>query len=202
MSLLLKVASYLFHPIFIPLVGSFFYFYITPRFFPEPIVKAKLLAVCIITIFIPIVFFYLLKTLGLVKSIFLKTAKERLFPLILFVALINFLVLQIIFDVVNFQELHYFYVGILFSSLTCLLMAIANLKVSLHMVSIAGLSMFIIALSVHFKINMIFLIAFLVAANGLVATSRYKANAHTGAELILGFIIGLLPQLYTLRYWL
>ena len=87
MRFLLKSASFIFHPLWLPLAGSFLYFIFTPRFFPEGVVQAKLLAIAILTIFIPIVFYFLLKNLGKAQSVFLVDVKERKWPLIFYTIL-------------------------------------------------------------------------------------------------------------------
>jgi len=54
-----------------------FYFHKTPRFIPEQWVNAKIISLCILSVFLPILIFFLLKTLGKAKSIYLKTTEER-----------------------------------------------------------------------------------------------------------------------------
>ena len=60
---ILKSISYVFHPLIMPLLGVVFYFSKTPRFIPEPIIKAKLFSITILTVILPILLFYLLKTI-------------------------------------------------------------------------------------------------------------------------------------------
>ena len=75
-------------------------------------------------------------------------------------------------------------------------------KISLHQMGIAGITMFLIALSVHFKVNMLVWIAFFLFANGWVATSRLHTHSHTYPELTAGFFVGLVPQLILINFWL
>ncbi len=201
MQKLIKSASYIFHPLWMPFLGSLLYFFITPRFFPLPLIKAKLLAIAITTLFIPIVFYFLLKNLGKAESMFLSDVRERRWPLFFFTLLISLNLYQIL-DVYNYPALYYFFVGILFSAITGLILAFLDLKISLHMVGLSGITMFVIALSIFYRINLIYSIAFLFAALGLTATSRLQLKAHTPLELILGFVIGVLPQIIVLNFWL
>ncbi|MFO8146938.1 MAG: hypothetical protein ACQEWG_08800 [Bacteroidota bacterium] len=201
MRFLIKSASYIFHPLWMPFAGSLFYFLVTPRFFPEPLIKAKLLAIAITTLFIPIVFYFLLKNLGKAKSAFLSDVNERLWPLFFYILLLGLNLYQIL-NAYNYPALYYFFVGILFSILTSYILALLKLKISLHMVGLAGIFMFVISLSIFFSLNLVFSIAFLIIALGLTATSRLYFKAHTRAEIALGFFIGLLPQLIVLNYWL
>ncbi|MDT0675155.1 hypothetical protein [Autumnicola musiva] len=201
MKLLLKSASYIFHPLWMPFAGSLLYFVLSPRFFPLELIKAKLLAIAIITLFIPVVFYFLLKNLGKANSPFLPDVRERRWPL-LFHVLLTIMVLYQILNIYNYPALYFYFVGILFSSLTCLILAFFRVKVSLHLVGLSGFTMFIIALGVHFHLNLIYSIAFLITALGLTASSRLYYRAHSFLELILGLIIGFLPQLIVLNYWL
>lgn len=67
---------------------------------------------------------------------------------------------------------------------------------------VAGLLMFLVGLSAHFKINLLVTISFFFFANGWVASSRLHAKAHTYTELWVGLFIGILPQLVLFNMWL
>lgn len=198
---ILKSISYIFHPLLMPLLGVLFYFSKTPRFIPEPVMKAKLFSVTILTIILPILLYFLLKTIKRVESLELKTTKERIIPLILNV-LIMLLILKRVLPYDEIPELYYFYLGILFSTLTCLFLAILKFKTSIHMIGSAGFFMFAVALSIHFKININGTIALMCIIIGAIATSRLHLKAHTNVELLIGFFVGLVPQLVLLNYWL
>ncbi len=189
----IKLASYIFHPIWMPLLGALIFFEITPRFFPESVVKAKLLAVSILTIFIPIVFYFLLKNLRLVNNMMLKTAQERRLPL-LFFCLVILTVINFILPEQQYIALFYFFSGILYTSMLGLLLVIFKFKVSLHMMGISGVAVFLICLSITYGVNLNYLIAFALFAIGWTATSRLQQKAHSNLELITGTIIGAFPQ--------
>ena len=70
------------------------------------------------------------------------------------------------------------------------------------MIASSGLFMFIIAVGIHFKININDFIASMCIIIGAIATSRLHLKAHTSIELIIGFFVGLIPQLVMLNYWL
>lgn len=201
MDKLLKSISFIFHPLIIPLLGVAFYFSKSPRFIPTEIIEAKLLSLFILTFVLPILLFFLLKTLGKVNSIYLNTTKERVFPLLLN-CIVVLLVLDRILTANQIIELYYFFVGILISTLACLFLALMKFKASIHMISIGGLFMFFIALSIHFSININGTLALMCVISGAVATSRLHAKAHSYIELIFGFFIGIIPQLILLNYWL
>jgi len=198
---ILKSISYIFHPLLMPLLGVIFYFSKTSRYIPEPIVKAKLISIFILTVVLPILLYYLLKTLKKVDSINLETTKERIIPLALN-AIIIILMLQRVLPVNEIIELHYFFLGILLSTITCFILAILKFKVSIHMIAMGGIFMFFVALSIHFSINVNGIIALMFVLVGAVATSRLYLKAHNNIELVIGFFVGLFPQLIMLNYWL
>ena len=201
MDKLLKSISYIFHPLLMPLFGVIFYFSKTPRFIPEEIIKAKIVSLCILTVILPILLYFLLKTLGKVKSINLETTKERIYPLILN-CIITILVIKRIVTPSQVIELYFFFLGILISNLSCLLLAIFKFKASLHIIGISGVCMFFVALSIHFSININATLALMAIIIGAIATSRLHLKAHNSIELIIGFFIGVLPQLILINYWL
>ena len=197
---ILKLASYVFHPIWMPFAGSLLYFELTPRFFPEEVIKAKLLAISIITIFIPIVFFFLLKNLGKVTSMSLSEVEDRKWPLFFF-AILTLMVLNQILDRYNYPEIYFYFLGILGTTIIAYLFTFFRIKLSLHMMGLAGFTMFLISFSRYFHINLIFATSALLIALGLTASSRLYFKAHTNLELILGIIAGVLPQLLFFYYW-
>ncbi len=201
MKFFLRLASYLFHPLWMPLLGSALYFWITPKFYSAPVVKANLLAVFILTVFVPFLFLFILKTTGTIKFLHLKTIKERRLPL-LFFCVITTLVFNFVLGSFQYMELYYFFMGILLSGLICFILSIMKFKVSLHVLGISGLCMFIIALSVFYQSNLLFLIGFLLFSVGWTASSRLEAKAHSTIEIVLGLFIGVFPQLILVQYWL
>jgi hypothetical protein len=184
-----------------PFLGVAFYFYKSPKYIPLPIVKAKLFSLSLLTILLPILLFFLLKTLQKVNSVQLKSTQERIFPLVIN-SFIIFIVAQRIFPQNQFVELYFFFIGILLSTLTCLMLAILKFKASIHMIASGGIFFFLIAISIHYSININGAIALSSIVIGAITTSRLHLKAHTNIELIIGFFVGLIPQLLMLNYWL
>lgn len=184
-----------------PFIGAVFYFSKAPRYIPMPFIKAKLFALALFTIILPILLYYLLKTTRRVSSIHLDSTRERIVPLFLN-SIIVLLVVQRIITFNEMVELYFFFIGILLSTLACLILVILKFKASIHMIAAGGVLMFFIALSIHFSINIIGTIALFSIIIGAIATSRLHMNAHSNIELIIGFFIGLIPQLILLNYWL
>ncbi|MDG5490782.1 hypothetical protein [Psychroserpens sp. SPM9] len=201
MNFILKSISYIFHPLLMPLLGVIFYFSKTPRYIPEPMMKAKVFSITILTIILPILLYYLLKTLNKVATIHLENVEERRLPLFIN-CIITVLVIARVLPIDEIPELYFFFIGILISTITCLALALVKFKASIHMIASAGFFMFAIAVAIHFKINTNGTIALMCIILGAIATSRLHLKAHTSVELITGFFVGLLPQLLLLNYWL
>jgi hypothetical protein len=199
--LLLKSISFVFHPLIMPLLGVLFYFSKTPRFIPEQVMKAKVFSITILTIILPILLFFLLKTINKVDSIYLKSTRERVIPLFINCIIITLILIRVLTPN-EIVELYYFFLGILYSTLACLILAIFKIKASIHMIAASGFFMFAVALGINFQININGTIALMMIILGAIATSRLHLKAHTNQELIIGLAVGLFPQITLLNYWL
>ena len=143
----------------------------------------------------------MLKTLGKVTDHYMREIRERKWPLLFYVGL-DFVVLKYVLNVFDYPELYYFFFGIMISVLLNLLLLFLKLKASLHMTGLGGLMLFLIFLSIHFNLNLIDTISFLVAITGLTASSRLYYEAHNLNELAIGLLVGFIPQVALAFYWL
>ncbi len=184
-----------------PLLGTAFYFSKSPRYIPLPLIKAKLFSLGLLTILLPILLYFLLKTVRKVNSVQLKSTQERIIPLALN-CIIIFIVIQRVLPQNELIELYCFFIGILLSTMACLMLSILKFKASIHMIASGGVLMFFIAISIHYNININGAIAVFCVLIGAIATSRLHLKAHTNIELIIGFFIGVVPQIIMLNYWL
>jgi hypothetical protein len=157
--------------------------------------------VLVVTVVLPSLVFLLLRTAGNIDSIMLAEVSQRKIPLILHCFLLILLVKKSI-TIDRYPELHFFLLGALLSTILALILLFLNIKASLHMIAISSLTVFIIGLSLHLQIQITFTIATLILLNGFVASSRLEMKAHTNKELIIGFILGAVPQLLLLVLWL
>ncbi len=198
---IIKSISFIFHPILMPLIGLCFYFWKSPKFFPQELIRTKLISILILTVILPILIYHLLKTLGKAKSIYLKTAQERILPLLIN-AIITILIINRVFPSSLIIELYYFFLGILISTMSCLIFAYLDYKVSIHMIAISGVFTFAIALALHFSINLNGSLSLFAIITGAIGTSRLALEAHTTKELVIGTLIGFAPQFSLLGYWL
>jgi hypothetical protein len=198
---ILPIFSYLFHPIFIPVFAAIVYLFINDSYFPIQEKLFILLQIAILTVFIPILFFFLLRSWGKIDSVMVAEVSQRKIPLVIQCFLIITLIRKSI-TVERYPELHFFFLAGLLSTLCALILLFAKVKASLHLMTISALTVFVIGMSIHLQTENNYLIAFLVVMNGCVASSRLEMKAHTFKELIIGFALGSIPQLLLLRFWL
>ena len=201
MKKILPFFSYLFHPIFIPLLGTVFYVLLEARYFTLAQYVILFLQIIIITFLLPIAFFYLLRTFGKIDNVMLSDISQRKIPLLLQIMLFAVLIEKSI-TIERFPSLYFFFVGGLLSTIFTFLFLYVKFKASIHMIGISSLTVFIIGLSIHNQINTVNTVTFFVIINGLVASSRIFMKAHSNKELIVGFLCGVTPQFVLLYFWL
>lgn len=201
MKKILPFFSYAFHPIFIPLLGTIFYVLLDSHYFTVAQYLILFLQIIIITILLPVAFFFLLRTYGKIDSVMLSDISQRKIPLLLQLMLFTVLIQKsITFRL--FPSLYLFFAAGIISTVLAFLFLYLRIKASIHMIGISALTMFIIALSIHNEINTINLVAFFIIMNGLVASSRLVMNAHSNKELLIGFFCGAIPQSVLFYLWL
>lgn len=201
MKLFLKIISYIFHPLLIPFAGTITYFIVTPKYSPLELQSGNILPIFILTVIIPIISFFILRNMGIVKSVFLPNMAERKYPLMIGILLLLMVLIKVIPN--NYiLELYFYFVGLIAASFASLLLLFLKLKSSLHLMGMGSLLMFLISLSIHFEINITIAISLWTLATGLVATSRLFLHAHSRAEVLVGLLIGVVSQLLTIKFWM
>lgn len=188
--------SYVFHPIFVPLYVVMFFVYIHPSYFAGFSDHAKRQTVFITAfniIFFPLITVLLLKGLGFIDSIFLRTRKDRIIP---------YMACGIFFfwayTVFKKQEMYpdvmaAFMLGIFFAASAGL---IANIyfKISMHAIGMGGwLGIFWMVARNH-SMLMTWPLALVLVFSGLVCTARFVISDHSSKEIYVGLLIGFLCQ--------
>lgn len=196
----LAIFSYLFHPIFIPVYATLFYFLVANSFFYEHEIYLAFIQVLILTVLLPMSILYLLRSLGKMKSK-LATAKERRLPLAIY-ALLLLILIKYSLSIIVIPELYYYFTGLLISTAITLALVMGNQSPSLHTMAAASLVLFVIGISSYYHISFLYLIAFLMVCTGIVGSSRMDVKAHSLSEVLLGALIGIVPQVALWFVWL
>lgn len=201
MKIFYQLISYLFHPLFIPIGGTLMYFIVTPKYTPLEMQSGNILPIFILTVIIPIICYFILRNLGMVTSVFMPSIQERKYTLYISTSLLLMIVYKVIPN--NYStELFYYFFGLIAAALSSLLLLFFKFKSSIHLMGMGSLWMYLVSLSIHFEINLVIALSALTMATGLVASSRLYLRAHSRTELLIGFLIGTITQLMTLKFWL
>lgn len=201
MKLFYRVISLLFHPILAPLAGVIAYFLITPKYSPIELQAGNVLPMFILTIVIPILSFFILRNIGLINSMDLPTVIERKYPLYIHLVLLSMIIYKVIPN--NYiLEVYFYFAGLIIATLVVLVLLFFKIKTSMHLLGMGGVFMYLINLSIHFEINITIGLSAMILLTGIVASSRLYLRAHTKMEVLLGFFIGIISQLLTVKYWL
>jgi hypothetical protein len=141
----------------------------------------------------------LLKALKKVKSFTEATIEERRLPIFIQVVLLYFLLNFTVLET-HFPELYKFFQAGFISSFLVFLSVMMRFKASLHMIGITSLFVFVVMLTSYIEIEATYTLAYLIMCMGFVASSRLYMKAHTPIELIIGMVIGGLPQVFVWFY--
>ncbi|RYD77230.1 MAG: hypothetical protein EOP53_13325 [Sphingobacteriales bacterium] len=196
LKLIASVLSYIFHPIFLPLYAVWFIAYVHPSFlsgFSDGMRLRTVLITAQNAVFYPLFSVLLLKGVGFISSIFLRTQKDRIIPYM--ACGIFFFWTFIVFKEQGLfpKILPSFMLGVFLASSAALL---ANIyfKISMHAIGVGGVvGLFIIIAGTNTMLMTWPLgIALLVA--GLVCSARLLITDHTPKDIYSGLAAGLLAQ--------
>lgn len=187
--------SYLFHPIIIPIITMLMYFLNTYQFYQPIEIVITLGQIAITTFFLPITLYYLLKSMRLLRSsVMVDQLSERLLPFSINIILLILLKNYVLLDNSIYEYKIYLW-GSIYTYILLLISLFFKKKYSVHTALLSGSLTFYILLSLHlFLPNIIGIIA-LTLALGFTASSRLYLKAHTNSDIIMGFLIGVFPQL-------
>ena len=194
--LLANFFSYLFHPIFIPLYVTWMLAFIHPNYFVgfSTMGKYKILLLVAINAFaFPLITVLLLKGLGFINSIFLRTQKDRIIPYI--ASMTFFFWTQYVLREQNFvpRILVAFMFGVFISSSAALIANIYH-KISMHAIGMGGmLGLFIVVMQQNTML-MTGPLTFVLLTTGIVCTARMIVSDHQPKEIYAGLMVGLICQ--------
>lgn len=192
-----KIISYIFHPLFIPT----YIFLLLVQYFPYAFenitpwqLKLKTFSVFWMTAFFPAFAVFLLWKLKFSNSIYLKTQKERIIPY--FITMFFYWWMYYLSKNMTDQPvvLKFFYFGIFWSAITGV---IANnfIKISLHTTAMGGALAAIVLFSIYYQTHLGLPISITLLCCGLVASARFFASDHTVTEIYSGFALGIVCQI-------
>lgn len=188
--------SYLFHPLFIPVYVIMFLTYIHPSAFTGFSSHEKRQSIIIIVlniVFFPLLSVLLLKALGFIESVYLRTKKDRIIPYM--ACGIFFFWAYTVFR----EQSHYpllltsFIFGIFLAS-SAGLMANIYFKISMHAIGMGGWLGFFFVILWQGSMHMAWPLAAVILLTGIVCTSRLLISDHSNKEIYTGLVVGMISQ--------
>lgn len=188
--------SYIFHPLFIPVYISVFLVKVQPYFFSgiSPL-EQKLLIPRFIVIYsmFPLISLLLLRGLNFIRSVKLKTQRERIAPYI--ICMIYYFGHWYFLKKENFLPPNFIiFTGAIFFA--CVVGFLANIfmKISMHAIAAGVMIAFvtIMAFTQSGDFGVYVSVSLLIA--GLVCTSRFIVSDHTQGEVYWGLGAGIITQ--------
>ena len=191
-----RVISVLFHPLFIPVYISWFLIYQNP-FFPGINNDEKgllLLRFFIMYSMFPMVTILLVKGLGFVQSVYLKTQKDRIIPYVA-CGVYYFWMWYVLRNQPQLPKQMTLVALAIFLASSGGLIANSYFKVSMHSIAVGVLITFMLLFGFDTAVSsgIYISIAFLIA--GIVCTARLVNSDHNPFEVYAGLFIGILAQL-------
>ena len=195
--------SYIFHPLFIPVIATWYLAFIHQGYFTGIAPQEKLMIVIRVaysTIFFPAITVLLLKALGFIDSIFLKTQRERIIPYV--AANIFYFWMYLVFRSQPGVPsiLTGFIFGVFLSSSVALL-ANSYFKISMHALGVGALSGLLLLLIFTGSPYSTFLSAIVVfLITGFVSTSRMIVSDHQPFDIYTGIFFGIICQVISAAF--
>lgn len=200
--------SYLFHPVFIPVLTVWFMLYVHPYLFAgqSPFDKMRILmmAVLMYTLF-PIVTVLMLKGLKFIQTIHLDTQKDRIIPIIACMTWYGWLAYvwwnsHKMNDSIAVPKEAFRLTLAVFLASWLALMANIKIKISLHAISVGVMLTFIILLALSQDLNFGIYISIALLITGITCTSRFIVSDHTAAEIYSGLGVGVASMLIASQF--
>jgi hypothetical protein len=192
-----RLISFLFHPLLVGLFMAWFLIYVTPGYYQylDPKAKTLTLATIIVSNFLlPVVIVLLLKGLGFIDSIFLRTQKERIAPYMATIILF-FWSWYVFYNRYSApQNLRDTLQGMFYASIAASMFNI-YFKISMHAIGMGGLVGMMVVLLFQGSLIGILPLALAVLAAGIVISARLITGDHLPGDMLSGFLVGLGSQL-------
>lgn len=207
-----KTLSYIFHPLFLPILGLCFLFelptssygYIdTSLYNLRSDVKTTLyILFSFLTVVAPGISILIMRRNKLISSLHINDRKERIYPLgmvALYYVMSYFFLRRMIPEQSTIPFLLPYIFGVNLSLITAFILNF-YIKISLHMVAFFGV---VGAITGYFQNQMeynLWFLLFLILVGGLVGSSRLYLKAHSLKEIIYGIVFGFGIEYFCMKF--
>jgi hypothetical protein len=196
-----KIISFIFHPLFIPVYLISFYVKSQPYLFSSFSPQERwflIIRFAVMYTMFPLFTILLLKALGFVKSIYLKTQQERIIPYIICM-IYYWWMWYVLHNQHEFPgEIVMLALAIFIASILGL-MANIIMKVSMHSMAAGVAISFLMIIAFAQDVSFTVYVSLALLITGIVCTARLIASDHNPGEVYTGLAIGIVSQ--TIAYW-
>ena len=196
-----KIISFVFHPLFIPVYLSWFLVRIQPYLFAsfsdwdKTMVMVRFI---VMYTFFPLVTVLLARGLGFLKSVYLKTQRDRIIPYVA-CGVYYFWMWYVLRNQPEFPDMVVKLTLAIFLASSIGLIANIYMKVSMHAIAMGVMVVFMMLLAFSQSVNFGIYLSISLLIAGLVCTSRFIVSDHTQSEVYGGLMLGVTTQL--IAYW-
>lgn len=194
------IFSFLFHPLFIPFYLAYFLIYVHPYLFVGFSAEQKIQTLFILglnVLFFPLLSVLLLKRVGFIESLMLRTQKDRIIPYIA-CGIFFFWTYTVFKQQPRYPLALTAYLLGLFLASSVALLANIYIKVSMHAIGLGGWIGLFLYLMKSNSMLMTWPIALLLLITGLTCSFRLFLKSHRPIDIYVGLLIGLGCQLVAL----
>jgi hypothetical protein len=198
-----KIISWVFHPVFIPVYVLIFLLREQSYLFVALTGGKKTLTViqfAVMYALFPVVTALLLKALGFIGSIYMKTQRDRIIPYVICMIYYFWVWYVIKNQSIYPDELVQFTLSVFISSVLGL-MSNAYMKISMHAMAVGAMATFILILALQGSISSGIYISAVLLITGLVCTARLVVSDHTNKEIYTGLFIGVVSMLLAKSFY-
>jgi hypothetical protein len=186
-----RLLTIVFHPLFVPFYMLMLLLNVNTFFAMMIPVKAKLLLTAMVfltTILLPLLIVFLLYRMKVVKSFYLKSREERIYPLLavaVFYYLTYFLLKRFSISFI----FSYYMLGSTFLTILAMIISFYR-KISLHMIGIGGMVGLLMGLSLSLSLDLTWFVVAAIFLGGFIGFARIQSNSHKPSEIYSGFLVG------------
>lgn len=191
--------SYLFHPLWMPLIVFGLAMWLDPLLFNMDNHMKLVWVILIINVVAPGISFVAMMKFGLISSAEIHKRRERTLPFLLMLVyfVLSYFVLKGKLLVPEPVVLSLF-AALIVAVLICFLITL-KWKVSIHSMASGGLVGTLVALSNLHNLNIGPWIVAAIIVGGCVASSRIILKAHSPAQTYVGFLLGCLVHILVIQ---
>ena len=194
--------SWLFHPVFIPVLVVWFMLYRHPYLFAgfSNLDKNKVLIQAFVMFtFFPVITVILLKALKFINSFQLNTQKDRIIPLVA-CGIWYFWIWYVWRNLPDYPKASVQLTLAVWISASLALLANIIMKVSLHAISVGLMLCFMILLAFSGGLHYGVYLSIALLITGITCTARLIVSDHTTAEIYGGLALGAVSMLIAYQF--